>query len=88
MSEYSRNLAILLLGIMVLFLSIIAMAACCHDNMVMQKNNDRMRESIAEIIKQQERQASEIRQVKTDTEIMLRVVIDNVYLEEEDGGVK
>jgi len=88
MSEYSRNLAILLLGIMVLFLSIVAMGLCCHDNRVMQKNNDRMQQAIAEMIKQQERQASEIRQVKTDTEIILRLAVENVYLEEEDGGEK
>ena len=32
MSEYTRNLAILLCSLTVLFLSMIAMIACCHDN--------------------------------------------------------
>lgn len=41
-----------------------------------------------EMIEQQEHQASEIRQIKTDTEIILRLTVENVYLEEEDGGVK
>lgn len=84
MSEYSRNLAILLLAVASLFITIIAMCTCCHDNIVMRNYNDNMRQSIAEMKKQQEEQASEIRQVKTDTEIMLRLVVDNIYLEEED----
>lgn len=88
MSEYSRNLAILLCSLTVLFLSMIAMIACCHDNKIMQKNNDRMSQTIVEMIEQQEHQASEIRQVKTDTEIILRLAVENVYLEEEDGGGK
>ena len=84
MSEYSRNLAILLLAVASLFITIIAMCACCHDNIVMRNYNDSMRQSIVEMKKQQEEQASEIRQVKTDTEIMLRLVVDNIYLEEEN----
>ena len=84
MSEYSRNLAILLLAVASLFITIIAMCACCHDNRIMRNYNDSMRQSMAEMRKQQEQQASEIRQVKTDTEIMLRLVIDNIYLDEED----
>ena len=75
MSEYTRNLAILLCSLTVLFLSMIAMIACCHDNRIMQKNNDRMRQTIVEMIEQQEHQASEIRQVKTDTEIILRLLL-------------
>ena len=84
MSEYSRNLAILLLGFTALFITIIAMCACCHDNKIMRDYNDSMRQSMAEMKRQQEAQDSEIRQVKTDTEIMLRLVIDKIYLEEED----
>ena len=84
MSEYSRNLAILLLAVASLFITIIAMCTCCHDNIVMRNYNDSMRQSIVEMKKLQEEQASEIRQVKTDTEIMLRLVVDNIYLEEED----
>jgi len=83
MSEYSRNLAILLCSLTVLFLSMIAMIACCHDNRIMQKNNDRMRQTIANMMEQQKEQASEIRQVKADTEIILRLTVDKVYLEEE-----
>jgi len=83
MSEYSRNLAILLCSLTVLFLSMIAMIACCHDNRIMQQNNDRMRQTIANMMEQQKEQASEIRQVKADTEIILRLTVDKVYLEEE-----
>jgi hypothetical protein len=50
----------------------------------MRDYNDSMRQSMAEMKRQQEVQDSEIRQVKTDTEIMLRLVIDKIYLEEED----
>lgn len=74
----------LLLNILLLAFCVMAAVACCHDNKVMQKNNDRMQESIAHIIERQELTASEMRQAKTDCEIMLRIVNEAVFTQEDE----
>ena len=49
----------------------------------MRRNNENMRQALAEMKQQQAQQAAEIRQIKTDTETALRVVITGEYMEAE-----
>lgn len=71
----------LLISILILSISIFAAAACCHDNNIMKKNNDSMRRALVEMQHQQAAQAAEIRQIKTDAETALRVVVMGDYME-------
>lgn len=73
----------LLLNILLMAFCIMAALGCCHDNKVMQKNNDRMQESIAGVLERQEQAASDMRQAKTDCEIMLRIVNESIYTQED-----
>ena len=75
--------AALILSIFILSISIFTAASCCHDNIIMRRNNENMRQALAEMKQQQAQQAAEIRQIKTDTETALRVVITGEYMEAE-----
>ena len=72
-----------LISILVLSIAIFAAAACCHDNIIMRRNNESMRQTVAEMKQQQAQQAAEIRQIKTDAETALRVVVMGDYMEVE-----
>jgi hypothetical protein len=50
----------------------------------MRHYNDVMREDMARIRQMQERQASEMRQVKTESEIMLRIATESIYTQEDE----
>lgn len=75
--------AALIINIFIFNILILAAVICCHDNNIMRANNDRMRQTLAEMQRQQAQQAAEIRQIKTDTETALRVVITGEYMEVE-----
>ena len=72
-----------LLNIIITAFCIMAAFGCCHDNAVMRHYNDTMREDMAKIRQAQERQASEMRQVKTESEIMLRIATESIYTQED-----
>lgn len=70
------------INVIILAFCLIASLGCCHDNAVMRHYNDVMREDMARIRQTQERQASEMRQVKTESEIMLRIATESIYTQE------
>ena len=79
-----KLIIILFLNLIILFFSIFTAAGCIHDLKVMQEYNEKMQQSIAAMLEKQEKQASEMRQVKTESEIMYRLAMDKLFVEEEE----
>lgn len=65
-----------IISILIFNISIYTFVVCCHNNEIMQNTIDNM-------AIQQQKQAAEIRQIKTDTETALRIVITGDYMEVE-----
>ena len=82
MSEEKACL-IMLVDVLLLFVALLLAAGLLHDNAVTRARVDSMGESIAEMQKAQERQASQIRQVYADSTIMLRLEAGGEYMEGE-----
>ncbi len=81
----SENKACLLMLVDALLLFIALLLACgvLHDNAITRARVDSMGESIAEMKKAQELQASQIRQVYADSSIMLRLEAGGEFVEGE-----
>ena len=79
-----KLIIMLFINIAILFFSIFCAAGCIHDIRVMQHYNDQMQQSIAAMMEKQEQQASQMRQVKTESEIMYRLAMDKLFVEEEE----
>ena len=79
-----KILMILFLNLFILFFSIFTAVGCIHDLKVMEQYNDKMQQSIAAMMEKQEQQASQMRQVKTESEIMMRLTMDKLFVEEEE----
>ena len=78
-----RERVLFVVNVVILAFCLIASLGCCHDNAVMRHYNDVMREEMANVRQTQERQASEMRQVKTESEIMLRIATESIYTQED-----
>ena len=70
------------INLIVLSVAGFVVAGCYHDVMIMRQNNDSMRQSLAEMQTQQEEISKDIRQVKTDSNLVLRIVVSGQYVEE------
>lgn len=79
-----RLLIIIIINLIILAISLIASFGCIHDMHVMQIYNERMQQSIAHLLEEQNKQESEMRQVKTESEIMMRLAMDKLFVEEEE----
>lgn len=79
-----RERVLFIANAVILVFCLIASLGCCHDNAVMRHYNDVMREEMANVRQTQERQASEMRQVKTESEIMLRIATESIYTQEDE----
>lgn len=79
-----RERVLFVVNVVILAFCLIASLGCCHDNAVMRHYTDAMREEMARIRQTQERQASEMRQVKTESEIMLRIATESIYTQEDE----
>ena len=79
-----KLIILLFLNLIILFFSIFTAAGCIHDLKVMEQYNEKMQQSIAAMLEKQEQQASQMRQVKTESEIMYRLAMDKLFVEEED----
>ena len=72
--------------IIILFLAcgaICAITVCFHDNKIMRTNNENMKAAVYKMQQEQQQHAAEIRQIKTDTEIILRLAAGGDYMEAE-----
>ena len=65
------------------FLALVMIAGCIHDNKVLRGYNEQIRQSLLEIRKETEEAQVQMRQVKTNSDIMMRIVTDKMFLEEE-----
>ena len=79
-----RERVLFVVNVVILAFCLIASLGCCHDNAVMRHYNAVMREEMANVRQTQERQASEMRQVKTESEIMLRIATESIYTQEDE----
>ena len=71
-----------MLNFILLFIALVMIAGCIHDNKVLRGYNDQLRQSMLELRQESERTEAQMRQVKTNSDIMMRIVTDKVFLEE------
>ena len=72
-----------MLNFILLFIALIMIAGCIHDNKVLRGYNEQMRQSVLELRQETAQTEAEVRQVKTNSDIMLRMVASGMFLEEE-----
>ena len=72
-----------MLNFILLFIALIMIAGCIHDNKVLRGYNEQLRQSMLELRQESERTEAQMRQVKTNSDIVMRIVTDKVFLEEE-----
>ncbi len=73
---------LILINLLVLSVAVFVVAGLYHDMAVMQRYNDSLKQSLAEMQTQQEEISKDIRQVKTDSDLVLRIVVSGQYVEE------
>lgn len=81
-----NNVFVIFIFVNLLLLSIVGfvVAGCYHDLMIMRQNNDSMRQSLAEMQLYQQEMQKDMRQVKTDSDLIFRMVVDGKYTEEKE----
>ena len=57
-------------------------AGLYHDINILRYYNDSLRQSLAEVQQNQEEIEKDMRQVKTDSDLVLRIVVSGQYMEE------
>ena len=72
-----------MLNFILLFIALIMIAGCIHDNKVLRGYNEQLRQSMLELRQESERTEAQMRQVKTNSDIVLRMVTEGMFLEEE-----
>lgn len=81
-----NNVFVIFIFINLLLLAIggFVVAGCYHDLMIMRQNNDSMRQSLAEMQLYQKEMQKDMRQVKTDSDLIFRMVVEGKYTEEKE----
>ena len=81
-----NNVFVIFIFLNLLLLSVAGflVAGCYHDLMIMQQNNDSMRQSLAEMQLYQQEMQKDMRQVKTDSDLIFRMVVEGKYTEEKE----
>ena len=81
-----NNVFVIFIFLNLLLLSVAGflVAGCYHDLMIMRKNNDSMRQSLAEMQLYQKEMQKDMRQVKTDSDLIFRMVVEGKYTEEKE----
>lgn len=72
------------INFILLFIALVMIAGCIHDNKVLRGYNEQMRQSVLELRQETNETKSEVRQVKTNSDIVLRMVAEGMFLEEEE----
>ena len=65
-----------MLNFILLFIALVMIAGCIHDNKVLRDYNDQLRQSMLELRQENERTETQVRQVKTNSDIVLRMVLE------------
>lgn len=81
-----NNVFVIFIFVNLLLLAIagFVVAGCYHDVMIMRQNNDSMRQSLAEMQLYQQEMQKDMRQVKTDSDLIFRMVVEGKYTEEKE----
>ena len=70
------------INFILLFFALVMIAGCIHDNKVLRGYNEQMRQSVLELRQETNETKSEVRQVKTNSDIVLRMVAEGMFLDE------
>ena len=73
-----------MLNFILLFIALVMIAGCIHDNKVLRDYNDQLRQSVLDLRQENERTEAQMRLVKTNSDIVLRMVTEGMFLEEEN----
>lgn len=73
-----------MVNLILLFIALVMIAGCIHDNKVLRGYNEQVRQSVLELRQEAERTEAEVRQVKTNSDIVMRLALDGMFLEEEE----
>ena len=73
-----------MLNFILLFIALVMIAGCIHDNKVLRGYNEQLRQSVLELRQESERTEAQMRLVKTNSDIVLRMVAEGMFLEEEE----
>ena len=81
-----NNVFVIFIFVDLLLLAIagFVVAGSYHDVMIMRQNNDSMRQSLAEMQLYQKEMQKDMRQVKTDSDLIFRMVVEGKYTEEKE----
>ena len=79
-----NNVFVIFFCINLLLLSVVGfvVAGLYHDINILRYYNDSLRQSFAEVQQNQEEIEKDMRQVKTDSDLVLRIVVSGQYMEE------
>ncbi len=72
-----------MLNFILLFFALVMIAGCIHDNKVLRGYNEQLRQSMLDLRQETNETKSEVRQVKTNSDIVMRIVTEGMFLEEE-----
>ena len=73
-----------MVNLILLFIALVMIAGCIHDNKVLRGCNEQVQKSVLELRQETERTEAEMRQVKTNSDIVLRIIAEGMFLEEEE----
>ena len=73
-----------MLNFILLFIALVMIAGCIHDNKVLRGYNEQVRQSVLELRQETDETQAQVRQVKTNSDIVMRMVADGKFLEEEE----
>lgn len=73
-----------MINYILLFIALVMIVGCIHDNKVLRGYNEQIRQSVLELRKESDEAQAQMRQVKTNTDIVMRMVADGKFLEEEN----
>lgn len=71
------------INFVLIFIALLMIAGCIHDNKVLRGYNEQVQKSVLEIRKETDETQAQVRQVKTNSDIVLRIVAEGMFLEEE-----
>lgn len=72
------------INFVLIFIALLMIAGCIHDNKVLRGYNEQVQKSVLEIRKETDETQAQVRQVKTNSDIVLRMVAEGMFLEEEN----
>ena len=73
-----------MLNFILLFFALVMIAGCIHDNKVLRAYNEQLRQSVLDLRQENERTEAQMRQVKTNSDIVLRMVAEGMFLDEKE----